>query len=55
MPKPSIKPPPIADLERTPTLRTKGAPFRHIVAAAKLGDRRWFLHATKGWRTEVIR
>ena len=28
----------------------KGTPNRHIIMSFRLGNRRWELHATKGWR-----
>lgn len=31
---------------------TKGSGFRHIIRHMTFGDRVYFLHATKGWRSE---
>jgi hypothetical protein len=28
----------------------KGTPNRHVIMSFRLGNRRWELHATKGWR-----
>lgn len=53
-PRPSRKPPLHLTIEPQSTLREPGAAFKRIVAAATDGSRRWFLHATKGWRTERV-
>lgn len=51
--KPSRKPPRYLTIDR---IEPKSRGFaRHIIAGARDTTRVWFLHATKGWRTETLR
>lgn len=54
-PKPSRKPPLHLDIERKLHSRKPHEYAKHIIAGVRSGNRMWWLHATKGWRTESVR
>lgn len=51
--KPSRKPPKYLTIEKWSANKTGWS--KHIIAGARDSGRIWFLHATKGWRTETLR
>jgi hypothetical protein len=54
-PKPPRKPPLHLTIQRKLHVNKPREPYQHIIAGARDTARAWWLHATKGWRTEALR